>query len=136
MAAENAKQGLWVPGWYELDQPLAVGSRDRFWFFQNPPMDYPPAESVDYVFYNQITSGANCQVRYATIVALDHHKLGPLERIDTDGLDYIFFPRNGPEIVVNAEEDPGAAYESQFKIEDWTVQVTMMDVSEPVADYV
>ena len=133
---ESVRRALWIPGWYELDQPLAVGIRDRFWFYQNPPMDFPDVESFDYVFFNQMVSSANCQVRYATIAAIDHPVVGPLLRIDTDGMDYIFYPENGNEIVVNAEEQPGKIYDPSDDVSDWSLVVTLEDVSEPVADYV
>jgi len=34
------KRGAWIPGWYELDQPLEVGIDDEFVFWRLVP-DYP-----------------------------------------------------------------------------------------------
>jgi hypothetical protein len=84
------------------------------------------------VFYNQLDSAKNCNVRYAKIEGIHHPQLGQLMRVDTDGLDYIFFPVEGEEIVVNAEEDPGSTYDSGVQVDDWSVLVSLSDVSEPV----
>ena len=94
------------------------------------------AINVDLVFYNQLDSTKNCTVRYAKIVEMYHPQIGPLHRVDTDGLDYIFFPVDGEEIVVNAEEEPGSTYDGQVVVDDWSVFVKLADVSEPVADVV
>jgi len=69
-------------------------------------------------------------------VEIRHQELGELLRVDTDGLDYIFFPANNEEIVVNAEEEPGSTYDSDLEVADWSVLVKLVEVSEPVADMV
>ena len=92
-------------------------------------------EPIDFVFFNQMASSTNSQVRYARVLDIEHPELGPLQRIDTDGLDYIFYPIEGAEVVVNAEEEPGAVYDNDdLEIADWSVLVTLADVSEPVAE--
>ena len=126
---------LWTPGWYELDQTLALGERQKFWFFQTPPDEcLTVADDLDFVFYNQLDSTQNCIVRYAKIVEMQHRELGELLKVDTDGLDYIFFPAGSEEIVVNAEEEPGSTYDSDLEVADWSVLVKLAEVSEPVAD--
>ena len=65
---------------------------------------------------------------------MHHRELGELLKIDTDGLDYIFFPAGSEEIVVNAEEEPGSTYDSDLEVSDWSVLVKLAEVSEPVAD--
>jgi len=124
---------LWTPGWYELDQTLVLGERQKYWFFQTPPDEcVSGAENLDLVFYNQLDSTQNCSVRYAKILEMHHPELGFLLRVDTDGLDYIFFPVEGEEIVVNAEEEPGATYDDKADISDWSVFVKLAEVSQPV----
>ena len=126
---------LWTPGWYELDQTLVLGERQKYWFYQTPPEAcLGLAEDLDLVFYNQLDSTQNCIVRYAKIVEMTNPDLGYLLRVDTDGLDYIFFPSDGEEVVVNAEEEPGSIYDSGLEIRDWSVMVKLVEVSEPVAD--
>lgn len=133
----SQKTALWTPGWYELDQTLVLGERQKFWFFQDPPDECRKvADNLDLVFYNQLDSSKNCNVRYAKIVEMSHPELGELLRVDTDGLDYIFFPANGEEIVVNAEEEPGSTYGEGVEVADWSVLVKLEEVSEPVADVV
>ena len=132
----------WIPGWYELDQTLCVGERQKLWFFHTPPEDLvadsgaSDAQTPDFVFFNQLDSTTNCQVRFAKVVEMIHPVLGPLSKIDTDGCDYIFFPVDGEEVVVNAEEEPGNVYDDKINIDQWNVFVKLEDVSEPVVDVV
>ena len=126
---------IWVPGWYELDQSLVLGERQKYWFYDVPPLDcVAVADQVDLVFYNQLASAANFHVRYATIEEMNHPKLGRLQRVDTDGLDYIFVPVVGEEVVVNAEEEPGVAQTNEVVIDDWSIFVSLVDVSEPLTE--
>lgn len=135
MSDASNHSALWTPGWYELDQTLVVGERQKFWFFQTPPDGVKNVgEDIEFVFYNQLDSTKNCSVRYAKIVDMHHLQLGQLLRVDTDGADYIFFPAEGEEIVVNAEEEPGSTYEDSVEVNDWSVFVTLTEVSEPVAE--
>lgn len=128
---------LWTPGWYELDQPLAVGQSDRFWFYRQAPADLPDVESYELVFFNQLSAVANCQVRTAQVESIEHPDLGSLARIDTDGLDYVFITAGGDRIVVNAEENPGTIFENPLSlpsIDDWSVSVVLGAISEPLAN--
>ena len=132
----NSKQtALWVPGWYELDQTLVLSERQKLWFFQTPPAELEThGPTPDFVFFNQLDSTTNCQVRFARVVKMVHPQMGALQRIDTDGCDYLFFPVDGEEIVVNAEEEPGQIYDSDLTVDQWVVQVTLEEVSEPIVD--
>lgn len=135
MAQTTLQNAIWTPGWYELDQTLVLGERQKYWFFHHPPAEcQTDGEPVELVFYNQLDSTKNCVVRYANILEMTHPQLGPLLRVDTDGLDYIFYPVSGDEIVVNAEEEPGKTYDDSIEIEDWSVQVKLGEVSEPMED--
>ena len=139
MNETTLQTAIWTPGWYELDQSLALGQRQKYWFFQNPPVasdsDRETAcPECDLVFYNQLDSTTNCCVRYANIVEMYHPQLGPLLRVDTDGLDYIFTPVEGEEVIVNAEEDPGSTYDSQLDVPDWSVLVKLSEVSDPMSE--
>lgn len=136
MTIKVTQKALWTPRWYELDQSLVVGQRQRFWFYINPPLERVE-ETFDLVFFNQMTSTANSQIRYARVVDIEHPEFGPLQRVDSDGLDYIFYPVSGNEVVVNAEEDPGAVCDdSELRIKDWSVTVTLNDVSHPLVEVV
>jgi len=57
-------------------------------------------------------------------------------RVDTDGLDYVFALANGEEVMVNAEEEPGQTYDDDCQIENWSVIVTLKEVSEPISEVV
>lgn len=139
MTDNSSISAVWIPAWYELDQTLQVGERKKFWFFQHPPEPHQVTVAIqpaELVFFNQLDSSQNCCVRYARIVEMIHPQIGPLLKIDTDGLDYIFYPALGEEIVVNAEEAPGTTYgdSSGGEITDWTVFVKLAEVSEPTAE--
>lgn len=147
MTETTIQTAIWTPGWYELDQTLVLGERQKYWFFQHPPTaDGENSETLEsanvnpdacgLVFYNQLDSTKNCCVRYAKIVEMIHPQLGPLLRVDTDGLDYIFYPLDGPEVIVNAEEDPGTIYDSEVDLEisDWSLEVKLAEVSEPMGE--
>ena len=136
---QQTRKALWVPGWYELDQALTIGENGRLWFYQDPPSELQDVESYDFVFFNQLNSAANCQVRTATIMSIQHVLLGELRQVETDGLDYVFHPMEGQSVTVNAEENPGSVYDSPpgtpIDIQDWTVSVTLSGVSEPIVDF-
>ena len=128
-------KAIWNPSWYELDQSLAMGIKKKFWFFQEKPADAQTSDA-DLVFFNQLDSEINSVVRFAEIVEIYHPILGTLARVDTDGLDYIFVPIEGSEIYVNAEEEPGKTYDSDVEVDDWSLVVTLQNVSEPICDIV
>ena len=134
MSVKNLRRALWVPGWYELDQSIAVGQRDRFWFFVEPPLEVQDASTVDFVFFNQLIAADNCQIRIGTILQIEHPALGTLQRVLAEGLDYSFVRADGDEILVNAEEEPGACLDPRWSISDWSVRVNLSDVSEPLDD--
>lgn len=118
---------LWIPGWYELDQTLVLDECREYSFYRDLPKEIAASHAnVDWVFFNQVADPAKCEVRYVTIVEMHHEILGALLRIDTEGLDYIFFPADGEEMVVNAEENPGNA-QGNIAVDDWTVVVTLRE---------
>ena len=124
-------KALWTPGWYELDQTIVVGEQKKFWFFQSTPSQDeigPLPDDVELVFFNQLDSSSNSEIRNMKILEILHPQLGLLARIDTDGLDYIFTPVDGDEVIVNAEEEPGTTHETDLDIHDWSVIVRMMEV--------
>jgi len=134
MSETSLKKAIWTPSWYEMDQTIAVGVKNKFWFFQETPEIDFNDEAYDLVFFNQLDSNSNSVVRFANIAEIFHESLGPMVRIDADGLDYIFTPVNGNDILVNAEEEPGKTYEDGVEIDEWSVMVTLVEVSEPMGD--
>ncbi len=119
-----------------------LGERQVCWFFENAPDElqsrYQLDPDKDLVFFNRLDVTDNCIARYARIVEIFHPQLGPLLRIDAEGLDYIFYPVLGEEIVVNAEEQPGLIDPDSFgadtAVMDWTVHVKLAELSEPIED--
>lgn len=136
MTGQQVFLALWRPAWHEMDQSLSVGEHGRFWFDRSHGPSADVADhGVTFVFYNQSMSHQGSEVRCATIVDLKHDQLGALSRIDTDGLDYVFQTTDGREVIVNAEEEPGALYDSDLQVPGWNVWVTISNVTEPVADH-
>jgi len=118
-----------------MDQSLAVGMKQKFWFFEEIPVQVV-GDDIDFVFFNQLDSETKSVVRFAEIMEIVHRQIGNMARVDTDGLDYIFVSVEGSEIFVNAEEEPGTAYDAEFEIDDWALLVTLQNVSEPLSDAV
>ena len=142
MSDSDQQTAIWIPGRYELDQTLVLGQRQKFWFFQTVPdsvsqTDHSgnPGES-DLMFFNKTDTSENCVARFARIDEMHHARLGALLRVDTDGLDYIFVPVEGEEVIVNAEEEPGLAYDFDQPIEEWSIHVKLSEMSEPISDVV
>ena len=128
MSNSDQQAAIWTPGWYELDQALALGQRQKFWFFQTVPdsMGGLKDDGHSLVFFNKTDTSENCEARFARIDEMHHSQLGAIQRIDTDGLDYIFFPIEGEEVIVNAEEEPGQAYDLGESISDWSIHVKLV----------
>jgi hypothetical protein len=101
------RTAAWVPGWYELDQPIMVGLENEFIFWDVVPEDLKGPEPL--VFYNDLRSK---NVVYATgrIRAIRHPELGEILQIDARGLDYTVTLADGTKLAVNAEEEPGKIY--------------------------
>lgn len=140
MSDSDQQTAIWTPGWYELDQTLVLGQTQKFWFFETLPDSVSQTEQAggdpgaSLMFFNKSDTSENCVARFARIDEMHHPQLGSILRVDTDGLDYIFFPVEGEEVIVNAEEEPGLAYDLDPPISDWSIGVTLSDVSEPIAD--
>ena len=131
---QQTKSALWVPEWYELDQPVVLGTARRYWFYQTPPSDIPEAYEYDFVFFNHANSAVCCQVREAVVTRIEHPQLGLINEIATDGLDYVFSTESLGEVVVNAEESPGSAYGSASDITDWCIFVSLSSLSQPLVE--
>lgn len=127
---------LWVPGWYELDQSIAVGQNAEFCFYTDPPESLlqktaagSKRDLADLVFFNSLMVASNSRICKARVISIAHPVLGSLRSIEAQGLDYVFQKMNGETVVVNAEEDPGAVQSDGFpQIDDWTTTVTLADV--------
>lgn len=134
MSETEIKKAIWTPSWYEMDQSVAVGTSNKFWFFQDCPNVANIGDDIDMVFFNELDSTNNSELRFADVTDIQHKALGKIIRVDTDGLDYIFTQMDGTEILVNAEEEPGKTYDDNLEIEDWTIIVFLANISDPIAD--
>ena len=70
--------------------------------------------------------------KIARIQSIAHSSIGVIREVKTDGLDYLFFPETGEPISVNAEEAPGYTDGDFVEVSDWTLQVSLSEISEPV----
>lgn len=125
----------WQPGWYELDQAIAVGTTAEFAFF--PPLTQAKID-MRLLFYNTLWVPENAVVATGSVVCITHPKLGQLQRVETRGLDYTFVLPSGTELVVNAEEEPGRLYEktdngwlpAANQVDCWTLEVELANLTE------
>jgi hypothetical protein len=99
----------WIPGWYELDQPLEVGMSGEFAFWRIVPENLRGSEQL--VLYNTLWHPEDAIMASGCIAAIRHPELGAIRKVDTRGLDYTLTLDDGTELTVNAEEEPGKIYE-------------------------
>lgn len=126
----------WIPGWYELDQPLEVGVEREFVFWRVVPHYLSNSEGL--VFYNTLWHEGDGVFGTGRILRIRHLELGDIRNIDTRGLDYTITLVDGSELLVNAEEEPGKMFEgrpgdwteSKRVILDWQCEVTFEALSE------
>lgn len=126
---------IWYPAWHALDQTLVLGLRQRYFFFDALPSriaSLEPSEQPDYVFYNGVDAEEDSQIRFAEVVLIEHPDIGEILRVDTFGLDYILFPANGEEIIIDGEEDPGTVISGWDPIGDWTMRVMLERISDRI----
>ncbi len=121
----------WDPGWYNLDQSLAVGQRDSFCFSR---LTTPEPHGL--LFHSSMLSGEE-EWRDATVVSIRHPMLGDLTSVDTGTFgEYIFRLADGGSVSVEAEENPphinrqspdGVADE----VRGWALEISLDNVSGP-----
>lgn len=127
----------WVPGWYELDPPLAVGLSDEFTFWRTVPDYLRGPERL--VLYNTLWHPADAVVARGTIAAIRHPELGAIRQVDTRGLDYTITLADDTQLLVNAEEEPGKLFEragnrwqeSSRVVSGWRFVVEFKSLTEP-----
>jgi hypothetical protein len=88
----------WLPYWYELDAPIAVGERSSFAF------DADAASAGRFVFSNGPSEPGRSEERVVTIFTIAHPRLGAISRVETKGLVYRVVLADGTELLVEAEE--------------------------------
>ena len=103
------ERAAWIPGWYELDQPLEVGLAGEFAFWRVVPDHLRGPERL--VLYNTLWEPEDAAIAHGVVVAIHHPDLGEIRKVDTHGLDYTIILADGIEFLVNAEEEPGKLFE-------------------------
>lgn len=125
-------EAAWVPGWHELDQSVEVRMSGEFYFWRVAPDGLGVPQSL--VFYNTLWNPEEMVAASGTITEIRHPVLGALRKVDTIGLDYTFVLANGTELEVNAEEEPGKAYEREGRttpaVDDWRLVVVFRSLTE------
>lgn len=97
----------WEPDWYELDQCIVVGDID-FFYLRKDNLYF--ANGLNPKLYE-------CEVK-AEILKITHPELGNIRGIITIGLDYSIYLGDGTVMIVNAEENPGKIYNSQYVVSE------------------
>ena len=118
----------WQPAWHELDQSLAIGETSLIALEEISP----PRQFNDQLIQWKFSTGLDPDGGFeknATVDAIHHPILGEILKVDACGLDYIVYPANGEEIIIDAEEDPGIVHNRVVQVGDWsmTVQLTIID---------
>lgn len=111
----------WEPEWYALDQCIVVGDIDFF---------YLTKDNLHFFggLLSSRSSSCDEEIR-AKILKITHPELGAVKGIITIGFDYFIYLCNGDVIIVNAEENPGEIYDSEYAIREWSfdVQIHMIE---------
>lgn len=140
------ERAAWVPGWYQLDQTIAVGLTREFLFWRVVPDGLRGPERL--VFYNRLPELHPEEVLVArgTVAAISHPELGEIREIDngldTGDLDYTIHLADGTTLTLLSEEDAGTLYEptaepwpfsskkSSRQVTDWRCVVDFESLSE------
>jgi hypothetical protein len=107
-----------------MDQPLAVGDEDMFWF----DLDRVP----DLVFSVPITDRS--YPKRARIDRVTHSKLGAVAAVENKEFSYLFRLADGRCIQVDAEQSPGTVESGGVFAEDWTLQVNLAPLPDETAE--
>jgi hypothetical protein len=126
----------WFPLWYNLDQELAVGETAEwgFWVDRESLMEWLPRDQhvPNATLYFCGVEGPSHD-RRCTVAAITHGSLGSLTRASTDRFGvYEFELADGTVLEVEAEEGPGQCDDRSVTVHDWSLLVTLTDVSEPL----
>jgi hypothetical protein len=142
MSTEAMLRAWWDPGWYNLDQSLQAGRRDKLAFFRRELLTQP---GYDLVFAN--TVGSDWEYRSATVESIEHARFGILNEVDTTRFgQYTFRFRDGQWVNIEGEEGPGRvnAASPDFPVDacnpawagnsGWSLAVVLSDVTRPSMD--
>ena len=108
----------WTPYWYELDDSIIVGDIDWFCVSNNERFANNTYGLNDVSFFQ------------LEIIDITHSTLGKIRGIVTIGLDYTIYLNDGNVIQVNAEEQPGTIYDSNYEVHNWTFDVSVKVIAE------
>jgi len=128
------ERAAWIPYWYGLDQPLAVGVTDEFSFWQVVPDHLRSAERL--VFCNGLWKPEEASTGVGTIAAITNRELGAIRQVEIheDGCEYAIRLADGTILNVEAEQEPGRIYEpgsgwSSRVVADWRCIVDFESLS-------
>ena len=128
------ERAAWIPYWYGLDQPLAVGVTDEFAFWQVVPDHLRCPERL--VFCSGLWKPEAAMTGVGTIAAITNPELGVIREvcIPGDGLEYAIRLGDGTILDVEAEQEPGRIYQpgsgwSSRVVADWRCIVDFESLS-------
>lgn len=114
---------VWCPDWYDLDQPITVGNRTLLAFAVQPQEHIVArvhqwhSTSVDAIFYCGLGGDGRWFDLDAEIITLRNSALGAVRSITSQGLDYTVTLESGRELLVNCEENPGAVWDAEKRMD-------------------
>lgn len=100
------ERAAWDPGFYCLDQPIAVGLTDEFAFYRVVRDFHRDRGPEKLVFYNSVWHSADVMLAHGTIKAILHPDLGQILEVDTSD-DYLIRLVDGTTLRVDSEEGAG-----------------------------
>lgn len=114
------KKLIYTPSWYEMDQPLILGKKDKFYISKDKKS-----------FSNEFASYDDVEIE-GIITKIYHPEPGEFKELNTKGLVYRFYKIDGSLIKVEAEETPWhIEYPPGHKdITNWDFEVELSDYIE------
>jgi len=100
------ERAAWDPGFYCLDQPIAVGVTDEFAFWRVVRDFHRDRGPEKLVFYNTVWHSTDVMLAHGTIKAILHPDLGQILEVDTSG-DYLIRLVDGTTLRVTASSGRG-----------------------------
>lgn len=107
---------VYEPFWYELDQTISVGAREKFQFRKNTDPLCFHSGPEDIISPREIT---------CTIVSISHPELGAVREFKVAELQYTVTLEDGRIFQVDAEIKPGTVIDFPQQPTDWTLGVVL-----------
>jgi hypothetical protein len=131
------ERAAWIPYWYGLDQPLAVGATDEFAFWKVVPEHFRESSERLVLFQNDLWKPEAALIGVGTIAAITNAELGEIRAVEIleDGFEYAIRLADGTRLIVDSEQELGrvserSGWSASRIVTDWRCVVDFESLSE------